>query len=407
MLDTARRTAAPARLAGKLYVYSFFDEFILLYPFYAILFADTGLSTAQISSLFVIWSLTSVALEIPSGVLADLVSRRLLIAGGPLLSAAGFALWTWAPSYPAFAAGFVLWGAKGALESGALEALVYEELDRHGAASRYATVRGRSRAVATVAIALAMAVAGPAFGAGGYQAVGVASVVACILAAAVAATFPERPDRTRATEHGGYRAFAATLSVGISEVRRRRPVLLAVLFLTAVSAIWGSLDEYVGLLAAETGVATENLPALILVVYVGVAVGGLLGGVGRRLGRRGVAGLLALAAGALAAGALTGQAIGFALIGAAFCVFQLVEIAADARLQHAITGPARSTVTSVAGFSAEIATIGVFVIYGAASAGAGHGVQFAGWAAVYAVLAVVLAGPRLRRRRLIDPAARC
>jgi hypothetical protein len=171
-----------------------------------------------------------------------------------------------------------------------------------------------------------------------------------------------------------------------------------VLFLAAVSAIWGALDEYVGLLALETGVAKENVPALILVVYIGVAIGGLLGGVAQRLGRRALAGLLALAAGALAAGALAGQAVGFGLIGAAFCVFQLVEITADARLQHAISGPARSTVTSVAGFGAEVATIGVFVVYGLTSAAAGHGVQFAAWAALYALLAVLLAR-RGRQRR--------
>jgi hypothetical protein len=176
-----------------------------------------------------------------------------------------------------------------------------------------------------------------------------------------------------------------------------------VLFLAAVSAIWGALDEYVGLLALETGVTKENVPALILVVYIGVAIGGLLGGVAQRLGRRALAGLLALAAGALAAGALAagalaGQAVGFGLIGAAFCVFQLVEIAADARLQHAISGPARSTVTSVAGFGAEVATIGVFVVYGLMSAAAGHGVQFAAWAALYALLAVLLAR-RGRQRR--------
>jgi MFS family permease len=399
MLDTVRRSSAPARLAATLYVYSFFDEFILLYPFYAVLFADTGLTTAEISSLFVIWSITGVVLEIPSGVLADLVSRRLLLVVGPLLSAAGFALWVFAPSYPAFAAGFVLWGVKGALESGAVEALVYEELDRHGAASRYATVRGRSRTAALVATALAMLAAVPVFGAGGYQAVGVASAAACVLAAAVAATFPESRDRRGGIEHEGFGTFAATLSSGVNEVRRRRPVLVAVLFLIAVTAIWGALDEYVALLAADTGVATAMLPALILVVYVGVAVGGLLGGLAGRLPRRTVGVLLALASVALAVGALTGQAAGFPLIGAAFCVFQMVEIAADARLQHAISGPARSTVTSLAGFGTELATIGVFVIYGAVSVGAGHAVQFAVWAAVYALFAVALVGRRHAMRR--------
>ena len=83
------------------------------------LFAETGLSPAAISSLFVIWSVTGFVLEVPSGLWADVFSRRRLLVAAPLLSGAGFALWSFAPSYPAFAAGFVLWGAGSALRSGA------------------------------------------------------------------------------------------------------------------------------------------------------------------------------------------------------------------------------------------------------------------------------------------------
>ncbi|MEV4231637.1 MFS transporter, partial [Streptomyces bobili] len=134
------------RLTATLYGYAFLDEFVLLYPVYALLFADTGLSVGQVSSLFVLWSATGVLLEVPSGAWADAVSRRLLLWLGPLLGAAGFALWVFVPSYWAFAAGFVLWGARGALGSGALEALVYEELERLGAADRYARIMGRAQA---------------------------------------------------------------------------------------------------------------------------------------------------------------------------------------------------------------------------------------------------------------------
>lgn len=130
------------RLAATLYAYLFFDDFVLLYPVYVLLFAHTGLSVAQISSLFIIWSVTGFALEVPAGVWADAVSRRLLLSAGPLLSAAGFALWIAIPSYWAFATGFALWGAEGAPQSGAMEALVYEELDRFGAAGRYAKTMG-------------------------------------------------------------------------------------------------------------------------------------------------------------------------------------------------------------------------------------------------------------------------
>ena len=52
---------------------------IPFYALYAVLFADHGLTVAQISSLFAIWSLTGFLLEVPSGALADIVSRRGLL----------------------------------------------------------------------------------------------------------------------------------------------------------------------------------------------------------------------------------------------------------------------------------------------------------------------------------------
>ena len=79
---------------------------------YALLFTDHGMSPWQLSSLLVIWSATGILIEVPSGALADASSRRLLLVIGPLLTAAGFGLWVYTPSYAAFAAGFVLWGVK-------------------------------------------------------------------------------------------------------------------------------------------------------------------------------------------------------------------------------------------------------------------------------------------------------
>jgi hypothetical protein len=38
---------------------------------YTLLFSDTGLSVWQISSLFIIWSVSSLVLEVPSGAWAD------------------------------------------------------------------------------------------------------------------------------------------------------------------------------------------------------------------------------------------------------------------------------------------------------------------------------------------------
>ena len=265
------------------------------YPVYVLLFAHTGLSVAQISSLFIIWSVTGFALEVPAGAWADAVSRRLLLSVGPLLSAAGFALWIAIPSYWAFAAGFVLWGAEGALQSGAMEALVYEELDRVGAAGRYAKTMGRAHAAGVGAVMAATALAGPVLAAGGYVAVGVASVLARLVCAAIAMAFPEQRPRDRPDEvpteprsSGDAEAgppgssYIQAMRSGLHEARTDRSVLRALLLVPAVTAVWGALEEYDPLLAKSTGVAARTVPLLILLISAGVTVGGLLAAAGSR-----------------------------------------------------------------------------------------------------------------------------
>lgn len=441
------------RLAATLYAYAFLTDLVLLYPVYALLFRDTGLPVWQISSLFVIWSASSMLLEVPSGAWADAVSRRLLLCLAPLMTAAAFALWVLFPSYPAFAVGFLLWGAGGALASGSLEALVYSELDQFGAPGRYARTIGRSRTAGSLGALAATALAGPVLAAGGYPAVGAASVLACLLAAAVATRFPEHrgtfagrsgPERSAATttttpaavprhhgavavragaehdgvaasrsgpEHDGVAASGperaadgpeedadlgwwASLRGGLAEVRAHRPVRSAVLLLAVVTAIWGALDEYTPLLAADTGVAPETVPVLLLLLWLAATVGGLLAPLGERLSSRGYAALLAGSAVALAAGALSARPAGFVLVAAGFCGFELATVLADARLQERITGPSRATVTSLAGTATDLGTIAVYGGYALLATGAGNGVAFAVLSVPYLIVALALIARR-------------
>ncbi|MET0818083.1 MAG: MFS transporter [Solirubrobacteraceae bacterium] len=370
---------------------------MLLYPVYALLFADAGLSTAEISSLFAIWSITGFVLEVPSGVWADAVSRRLLLTIAPLLSGAGYALWVLAPSYEAFAAGFVLWGAQGALQSGALEALVYEELERDGAADRYPRLMGRATALGTVAAGVATGLAAPVFSAGGFEAVGAASVLACLVAACVGASLPEHRRAAPMAggadaavgeeEPSGLRSFMAIVRDGARELRRSRTLRGAVLLVPAVVTVWGSLDEYLPLLATEAGATVTDVALLALVVYAGQAAGGLFADRVSRMRGRGVATVLAGAAALLAAGGLSGVPAGFAAIALAFTGFQAVTVVVDARLQAAIEGRARSTVTSLASLLTEVATITTFTLYAAGSAVMSHAVLFAAFAAAYLLVA--------------------
>ncbi|CAM5600485.1 MFS transporter [Streptomyces pilosus] len=378
------------RLTTTLYGYAFLDEFILLYPVYALLFSDSGLSVWQISSLFALWSVTAVVLEVPSGAWADAVSRRLLLWLGPLLTAAGFTLWVLLPSYGAFAAGFVLWGIGGALGSGALEALVHDELERLDAADRYARTMGRARAAGLVAVMAAMGLAGPVFTWGGHTAVGAASVLVCLLTSAVALRLPEH--HTPAPGHG---SWIGTLRAGLAEVRDDRSVRGALLLVPAVSAVWGALDEYTPLLVRETGVADGTVPPLLLLIWAGATAGSLLAGEGERLGTRGLAALLAGAAVALAAGAVHGSPWGLTLVALAFGGFQAANVLADARLQRRIKASGRATLTSVAGLGTELLTVASFAGYALIASGHAHGTAFAVFALPYLATAALL----LTRRR--------
>ncbi|MER5222991.1 MFS transporter [Streptomyces flaveus] len=379
-------TIGVRRLTATLYGYAFLDDLVLLYPVYALLFADTGMSLWQISSLFALWSLTGVLLEVPSGAWADAFSRRTLLWVGPLLTAAGFALWVLVPSYGAFALGFVLWGAGGALGSGALEALVYEELDRLGAADRYARVMGRSRAARLLATMASMGLAGPVLALGGYPAVGAVSVLACLLTAASATRFPEH----RVPPETGDDGWATTLRTGLAEAHRDRSVRGALLLVPAVAAVWGALDEYTSLLIRDTGVADQTVPYLLLLVWGVVAAGSLLTGAAERLGTTGLAAVIAGAALALAVGALTRTPAGIALVAVAFGGFHLAEVLAEARLQHRIDDTRRATLTSVASLGTELATVTVFGVYAVIGAQAAHSTVFAVLAVPYLLTALIL-----------------
>lgn len=383
------------RLTRTLYGYAFLDDFVLLYPVYALLFADTGMSLWQISSLFALWSITAVVLEVPSGALADAVSRRLLLWVGPLFNAVGFGLWVLVPSYWAFALGFVLWGIGGALCSGSFEALAYDELDRLGAADRYARVTGRVRAARLVATMAAIGLAGPVFAQGGYSTVGVGSVLACLLAAVVATRLPEH--RTR-PEHGGD-GWWKTLRTGLAEARGNPSVRGALLLIPAVAAVWGALDEYTPLLVRDTGVAEMTVPYLILLIWTLVTVASLLTGPAERLGTTGLAWLLAGSALALAVGAWAGTPAGIALVGLAFGGFQLAEVLADVRLQHRIDESRRATLTSVASLGTELVTVATFGAYALLGTGAAHSTVFAVLAVPYLVTALALARSRAATAR--------
>ena len=406
-------------LARRLYAYALLDDLIPLYPLYAVIFADHGLSGGQISSLFVLWSAVVFLLEIPSGAWADTFSRRTLLTVGPVLSGTGFALWTFLPSYPAFAAGFVLWGLQSAMCSGTLESLVYDELARHGVAAAYPRLASRSRAIGLTAGLVATAAATPLFTLGGYPLVGGVSVASCLLMAAVGAGFPVPPShraglpgRDGAPGPAGptspdgepepesaARGYLAILRAGLAESISSPPVRHVVLLVAVLGGML-AIDEYFPLLAISVGAGPDEVPLLVLLPTLGTVVGALAAARYAATHRNGLALVIGVGAVALGAGSVVAHPAGFLLIAIGYGLIELALVVAEVRLQDRIDGPARATVTSVAGFGADVVAVLMYISYGLGSAVLDPAATLAVLALPPLGIAVVLAasGPRRRAR---------
>ncbi|GAB0101156.1 MFS transporter [Nocardia sp. JMUB6875] len=407
-------------LTSRAVLFAFTADLIPLYALYALLFAAHGLSAAQISSLFAIWSATSFLLEIPSGAWADTVSRRgLLILSGALL-AGGFLAWTLYPSYLGFAAGFVLWGASGALRSGTFEALIYDDLADRAATRSYPRLMGYTRAAAESAALAGILAAAPLYAWGGFPLVAGSSVAVAVLHTFAATLLPSAPKAVSAAdvedlEEGGEGAdsedtcgHSGVLSAGIHRdgvdpgqkhagmtsedagmtgvasgywvmlrtglrealhVRMIRRGVVLVALLNGMTAF----DEYFALLADHAGAGPALAAVLVGVTVAGSLAGSLLAGRTEGMRNRAMAVALAVAGvlfigGSLLAGSAAYHpaalyvltAVGFSAVGIAYGIDYNADVIASARLQDAITGPARATVTSVSGFVTEVIALLVF-----------------------------------------------
>ncbi|MGH8910398.1 MAG: hypothetical protein ACRD0K_28855 [Egibacteraceae bacterium] len=133
----------------------------------------------------------------------------------------------------------------------------------------------------------------------------------------------------------------------------------------AVALLGGldGLEEYFPLLAEDWGVPTAGVPLAVLGIPLAGAAGAALAGVADRLRPSVLAALLGLAVASLGAAGLLKHPAGLAGVAFFYGLYHMVLVVADSRLQERIEGPARATVTSVAGLGIELAAVVMFAAW--------------------------------------------
>lgn len=190
---------------------------------------DARLSPTELILVGVFQGLTVLVAEVPAGVLADTVSRRLAVVLAQVATGTGMLATAFVTDFPLVVATQCLWGLGWALASGADVAWITDELDDAGRIDRVLVAAARRELIG--------AVAGPAlFGAvawaGGREVAIVVAGAAMVLLALGVARWPE--DGFVPAAAGGRRAAAAGTMRAGGVLARTDGVVLGVLVATAL-----------------------------------------------------------------------------------------------------------------------------------------------------------------------------
>lgn len=112
----------------KLYIIIFFHNLIPAYVIERLFWEQRGMTVLMVVLTEVIYAVTIVVFEIPTGIFADRFGRRPLLVFGGVLSALEFVILLFAFSFWTFALVVFLAGISNACTSGSLNALLYDSL---------------------------------------------------------------------------------------------------------------------------------------------------------------------------------------------------------------------------------------------------------------------------------------
>jgi MFS family permease len=150
-----------------------------------------GITQGEIGILQSFLFFSAVALEIPSGLLADRFGRKVsLIIGflGLFISGIGFLLFS---DFVPFAIVFCLFGASIAMGSGSDRALLYDNLLAENRAQEYPKIISRARAVGAISLGLSMLLGGVLQDTWSWNAVYVFFAISKLIGAIVVTFIPE------------------------------------------------------------------------------------------------------------------------------------------------------------------------------------------------------------------------
>jgi MFS family permease len=389
----------------------------LVLPFIVITPEARGLSIGEIGAVFAVHSVVAIALEVPSGALADTVGRRTVMLAGAALTTLSLLLFAVAGSLVAFMASVGLLAAGRALISGSLEAWYVDSLRLLDPSAPLTRGLSRGTAAEGVAMALGALVAGglvsiAGSGDGALSGYGVAALAGALAAVAylvaIAVLVQESHEHRRAADAGasiGRRAavvFATARREFAESVVVRVVVITGValgMSFTAVELLW---QPRLADLLSDSGSHGFAFGGLGAAAMVAVAIGAALSvRLNRRLGVR-VGYLLALAFAAVCVALLGApqSVAGFVLVYLlAYFGMGLAEPMHFELLNDAVGATARATLISAESLATQAGALVANLSVGVLASSRGPALAWALAGTLLTVTALAVAPQLLRAAR--------
>lgn len=353
--NTAPREPLPP-VVKRMFALAFMTEFIVIYPFYVIMFGERGdVSAGGIGVLLAVWMVVSVLAEVPTGVIADKFSKKWSLVLGHVMQVLTFTAWLVFPNFTGYLIGFALWGVGEAFLSGAFQAYLYEALDSKNKKA-FGKVYSRSSAfnmLAYMSGGLAAFAIGP-----DYPLLLILSVAVSAVSLGIALSLPRTPS-TVAVE-----MRPKILSGALRAIRSSRVLRHILVFAVIVQCLMGVVGEYLPAYYHQVGTPTRFVA---LIISLGSASAFLLywwmHRVEAKIARYQL--LIILVCTGLFALSFMGGTI-VAVVG--FFLFtrmlRVMSVHNETQIQHHAPDESRATLGSLHSFTAKLLGAGVITLIG-------------------------------------------
>jgi len=328
-----------------------------IYAFYTILFLERGKTISDIAVLIALWSVFTIAFEIPAGILADRWNRRNMLAMAAVLQGVCFVIWFFSHTFFMFALGFFFWAISGSFTSGTEEGLIYDNLKSDGREDSFTKVYGKAQFYATIGALTGIASAGAIAIFISIEAIALISAGICLINVIFALQIRERNfylERLDKESTGFFETFRKAIFFIKGSIFALATILFLVLFV-----IGSYLDEFDALIANDWNISELWVSGILVVRFAFIALGDILAPIVEKKisSVRQIFLLNGLGCVTLTIFALIWNWYAILLFGVSFMLMAITQILLVNALQNEIKEEGRATVMSFYSVGQNIAMI--------------------------------------------------